>query len=219
MNQRIDKEIKILIVDDHGVVRQGLRGYLDFQPHITVVGEAANGEEALELAQLHLPDVVLMDLIMPKMDGITATRRLRTLAPETKVIILTSFADEEKVFPALKAGAVGYLLKDVSPQELVAAIHSAHQGKAQLHPAVTKMLVDEFVSAAQEPAPADLTHRELEILRLIANGLSNQEIAQTLTISYKTVKTHVSRILSKLHLADRTQAAIYALKNGIVSED
>ena len=221
-------EIRVLIVDDHAMVRQGLRTFLTLSEGIEVVGEAANGLEAVEQARHHQPDIVLMDLVMPQLDGIEATRRIRTLSPKTQILALTSFIDDEKVFTAIEAGALGYLLKDVSPDDLVEAIKAAHRGEAQLHPEATKKLMGQVAARAKpaETAPAkpgkagsaDLTERELEVLRLIATGSSNREIAQTLTIAEKTVKTHVSNILSKLHLADRTQAAIYALHEGLGPE-
>jgi NarL family two-component system response regulator LiaR len=214
-------KISVLIVDDHGIVRQGLRTYLELLDDIEVIGEAQNGVEAVALVRQYRPDVVLMDLVMPEMDGIEATRQIGTISPTTKVIALTSFMDDEKVFPAIKAGAAGYLLKDVSPPDLVKAIQAVHQGERQLHPDITKKLMDQFAEPKVEPTavPGELTARELEVLRLIAQGMSNRELAQALAISEKTVKTHVSNILSKLHLADRTQAAIYALKQGLASEE
>jgi len=221
-------EISVLIVDDHAMVRQGLRTFLTLSEGIEVVGEAANGLEAVEQVRQQQPDIVLMDLVMPEMDGIEATRRIRELSPETQVLALTSFIEDEKVFAAIEAGALGYLLKDVSPEHLVEAIKAAQRGEAQLHPEVTKKLMQQVTAKAkpQETAPSqvdetgseDLTERELEVLRLIASGMSNREIAQALNIAEKTVKTHVSNILSKLHLADRTQAAIYALQKGLGPE-
>jgi NarL family two-component system response regulator LiaR len=208
-------KITVLIVDDHAVVRQGLRTFLELQDDIEVVGEAENGVRAVEQTRQRGPDVVLMDLVMPEMDGIEATRQICALHPDTKVIALTSFAEDDKVFPAIKAGASGYQLKDVSPSDLAEAIRAAHRGETQLHPEVAKKLIDQVADGSQEPTLEELTQRELEVLRLIANGLSNKEIAQELTISDKTVKTHISNILSKLHLVDRTQAAIYALKRGL----
>jgi len=212
--------ISVLIVDDHGIVRQGLRTYLDLLDDIEVVGEAANGAEAVAQVKQYRPNIVLMDLVMPEMDGIEATRQIGDISTSTKVIVLTSFTEDEKVFPAIKAGAAGYLLKDVSPSELASAIRAVHRGEAQLHPDITKKLMSQFVSPAVEPmaAPDELTARELEVLRLVAQGMSNRQVAQTLTISTKTVKTHVSSILSKLHLDDRTQAAIYAYKHGLVPD-
>jgi NarL family two-component system response regulator LiaR len=208
----------VLIVDDHGVVRQGLRTYLELMDDIEVTGEAENGIEAVTLVQQHQPDVVLMDLVMPEMDGIEAIRQTSKISPSTKVIVLTSFADDEKVFPAIQAGATGYLLKDVSPRNLASAIRAVHAGETHLHPEITKMLVDHVTGPKTEQGPDDLTPRELEVLRLLAQGLSNREIAQALSISEKTVKTHVSSILAKLHLADRTQAAIYALRHGVAPD-
>jgi NarL family two-component system response regulator LiaR len=211
-------KISVLIVDDHGVVRQGLRTYLALVDDLEVVGEAANGLEAVAQVRLHQPDVVLMDLVMPEMDGIEATRQVGANSPSTRIIVLTSFADDEQVFPAIKAGAQGYLLKDVSPGDLANAIRAVHAGETHLHPDITKRLVDQWASPRTDPGPDELTPREIEVLQLIAQGMSNREMAQALTISEKTVKTHVSNILSKLHLADRTQAAIYAHRHGFAPE-
>lgn len=210
-----EEKITVLIVDDHALVRQGLRTFLELHDDIEVVGEASNGAEAVEQTRQLLPEVVLMDLVMPEMDGIAATRQIRDLSPDTKVIALTSFSGDDKVFPAIKAGASGYLLKDVSPSDLVDAVRATHRGETQLHPDIARKLMDQVAHRTEEPTPDELTERELEVLRLIAGGLSNREIAKELVISEKTVKTHVSNILSKLHLADRTQAAIYALKRGL----
>ncbi len=213
-------KIEVLIVDDHGVVRQGLRTYLELLDDIEVIGEAENGLEAMAQVRQHQPDVVLMDLVMPEMDGIEATRQVSAISPSTRVIVLTSFADDEKVFPAIKAGATGYLLKDVSPGDLANAIRAVHAGETHLHPDITKKLVDQLASPRSDPRPTpdELTPRELEVLRLIAQGKSNREIARALAISDKKVKTHVSNILSKLHLADRTQAAIFAHRHGVAPE-
>jgi NarL family two-component system response regulator LiaR len=211
--------ISVLIADDHAMVRQGLRNFLDLHEDIEVVGEATNGVEAVDQVRQLLPDVVLMDLVMPEMDGIEATRKIRAISPDTQVIVLTSFAEDEKVFPSIKAGALGYLLKDVSPTDLIKAIQAARRGEAQLHPEIARKLMDEFSSRPREPIPEELTERELDVLRLVARGLTNREIAQKLVISEKTVKTHVSNILGKLRLSDRTQAAIYALRQGLVPED
>ena len=213
-------KIRVLIVDDHGVVRQGLRTYLELLDDIEVIGEAENGLEAVAQVRQQQPDVVLMDLVMPEMDGIETTRQISAVSPSTRVIVLTSFADDEKVFPAIKAGATGYLLKDVSPGDLANAIRAVHAGETHLHPDITKKLVDQLASPETDPRsmPDELTPRELEVLRLIAQGMNNRAIAQALTISEKTVKTHVSNILSKLHLADRTQAAIYAHRHGVAPE-
>ncbi|MEM8530673.1 MAG: response regulator transcription factor [Chloroflexota bacterium] len=214
------ERISVLMVDDHRLVRQGLQDFLELQDDLEIVGEASSGEEGVQLAQDVLPDVVLMDLVLPGIDGVEATRRIKAVSPSTQIIVLTSFTDDDKVFPAIKAGAISYLLKDVQPEELARAIRAAQRNEAVLHPEVAAKLMQEF----NVPRPADnpveqLTERELEVLRLIARGKSNKEIADTLIISEKTVKTHVSNILSKLHLADRTQAAIYALRQRIVPMD
>jgi DNA-binding NarL/FixJ family response regulator/predicted Ser/Thr protein kinase len=210
-------KIKVLLVDDHAVVRQGLRTFLELQDDMTIAGEAANGVEAIEQAKHTQPDIVLLDLMMPKMGGVEATPPIIAACPQARVIILTSFGEDDQVIPAIRAGAQGYLLKDIPPQDLVQAVREAYQGKAQLHPDVARKLMSAVAApppAAPSPDP-DLTERELEVLRLIAQGLNNQQIAQQLTISEKTVKTHVSNILGKLHVDDRTQAAIYALKKGL----
>ncbi len=211
-------KIKILLVDDHAVVRQGLRTFLEVQDDMQVAGEAANGEEAIEQAKLTQPDVVLLDLMMPKMGGVEATPPIIAACPQARVIILTSFGEDDQMIPAIRAGAQGYLLKDIPPHDLVQAVREAFQGKAQLHPDVARKLMSAVAAPPTAPSPGpDLTERELEVLRLIAQGMNNQQIAQTLTISEKTVKTHVSNILGKLEVDDRTQAAIYALKKGLGS--
>ncbi|NLF11989.1 MAG: response regulator transcription factor [Anaerolineaceae bacterium] len=223
------RAVRVLIVDDHAVVRQGLRTFLELQSDppalpIKVVGEATNGVEAVDLACRLQPDVVLLDLVMPGMDGIEATPRIVEGSPHSRVIILTSFGEEDRVVPAIRAGAQGYLLKDIAPAELVQAVRAVHQGKVQLHPEAARRLMSAV--AAREGSPAgqpaapleELTGRELEVLRLIAEGLNNREIAERLVISDKTVKTHVSSILGKLHLEDRTQAAIYALRHGLAPD-
>ncbi len=213
-------KIKVLIVDDHQVVRQGLRTFLELQDDVVVVGEASDGATAVELARALEPDIVLMDLVMPQLDGIAATRQVRALSAKTKVIALTSFAEDDKVFPAIQAGASSYLLKDVSPDDLVEAIRAVHRGEARLHSDVARKLMDAVRSEPTPPphdsSPDDLTERERDVLRLIAQGRTNSEIAQQLVISDKTVKTHVSNVLSKLHLDDRTQLAIYAIKHRLV---
>ena len=219
------EKIRVLIVDDHAMVRQGLRTFLQlqdtFSPPIEVTGEAANGMEAVELARQTQPDIVLLDLVMPEMDGLQAAPKIIECSPNSRIIILTSFGEEDKVLPAIRAGAQGYLLKDIPPAELVQAVRDVYLGKVQLHPEVVKKLMS-AVAAKEEPRPSHsavqsnngLTEREQEVLRLIADGRSNREIAEKLFISEKTAKTHVSNILSKLHLDDRTQAAIYALRRG-----
>jgi NarL family two-component system response regulator LiaR len=214
-------KISVLIVDDHGVVRQGLRTYLELLDDIEIVGEAGTGIEAVEQVNKHRPDIILMDLVMPEMDGIEATRQILVISPESKVLVLTSFAEDELIFPVLEAGATGYLLKDVDPNELHQAIKAVHEGDVQLHPEIMKKLVRRVTTPQRESDSVsnDLTPRELEVLSLIAQGQSNREIAMALSISEKTVKTHVGNILSKLHLSDRTQAAIYAYKHGLAPDE
>ncbi|HUV89745.1 MAG TPA: response regulator transcription factor [Anaerolineae bacterium] len=234
------ENIRVLIVDDHAVVRQGLRTFLELHGALSpagtssddvsalpieVVGEAANGAQAVDLAGRFQPDVVLLDLVMPGMDGIQATPRIVACSPHSRVIILTSFGEEDKVIPAVRAGAQGYLLKDIPPDELARAVRAAYLGQVQLHPDVARKLMSAV--AAQDPptgkpgqaAVDELTGRELEVLGLIARGFNNREIAETMVISEKTVKTHVSSILGKLHLEDRTQAAIYALRHGLAPDE
>jgi NarL family two-component system response regulator LiaR len=208
--------IRLLIVDDHGVVRQGLRMYLALDPELEVVGEAANGAEALRLAHELKPDVVLMDLLMPVMDGVAATEAIRRELPEVEVIALTSVLEDSAVYGAMRAGAIGYLLKDTEADELCRAIKAAAAGQVQISPPVVARLLRE-VSAPQKPEP--LTKRETEVLRQLALGKSNKEIAATLVIAEKTVRTHVSNILGKLGVASRTQAALHAMRSGLVSLD
>jgi NarL family two-component system response regulator LiaR len=212
------EKIKILIVDDHQVVRQGLRTFLELHDDVVVVGEAGDGVTAVEMVRQLEPDVVLMDLVMPRLDGIAATRQVKSSGIHSKVIALTSFAEDDKVFPAIQAGASSYLLKDVSPDDLVEAIRAVHRGEARLHPDIVRKLMEQVAHQASpsREAPADdLTEREREVVCLVTQGRSNSEIAQTLCISDKTVKTHISNILSKLNLQDRTQLAIYAIKHGL----
>ncbi len=217
------EKITVIIVDDHAVVRRGVRAFLETQPDIQVVAEASSGEKAIHQVARYLPDVVLMDLVMQGMDGVTATREIKRLSPRTQVIVLTSYHDDEHIFPAIRAGAISYLLKDTTPDDLVKAVRKAAQGEATIHPTVAARLIKEMQQppqTAESLAPfADLTQREMEVLRLIANGLSNAEIAEKLIISKGTVKSHVSNILSKLHLADRTQAAVLAWKQGIMKDN
>jgi two-component system, NarL family, response regulator LiaR len=211
-----EDKITVVIVDDHTIVRQGLRTYLELQPDVLVVGEAANGNEAMAVVRDNLPDIVLMDLVMPVMDGVDATRAITAMSPSTRVIVLTSFSEDEKVFASIKAGAQGYLMKDVLPSDLVAAIRTVNRGEAQLDPEIARKVMQEFANPQPVAPKHDLTDRELEVLRLIAQGKSNKDISEDLVLSEKTVKTHVSNILQKLHLSDRTQAAVFALRQKIV---
>ncbi len=212
--------IRVLIADDHLIVRKGIETLLSTEDDIQVVGQVANGSEAVTQAQTLKPDVVLMDLVMPEMDGIEATRQITVKQPGTRVLVLTSFAADDKVFPAIKAGALGYLLKDSGPEALVQAIHQVHRGEPSLDPSIARKVLAEMVSTPKKPLSVDpLTDRELEVLRLIARGCNNKEIAEQLVIADITVRTHVSSILGKLHLASRTQAALYALREGIASLD
>jgi two-component system, NarL family, response regulator LiaR len=213
--------ITVLLVDDHEMVRRGVRAFLQTRPDITVVAEAGSGEEAVRLAAEHAPDVALMDLIMPGMDGVEATRRLTARSPRTNVVMLTSYHDDEHIFPAIRAGALSYVLKEVGPEELADAVRKAAAGEAVLHPRVAARVVRELHGARRDEPNAfrELSDRELEVLKLIADGLSNAEIAGRLYVSEKTVKSHVSNILGKLHLADRTQAAVYAWRQGVVRRD
>ena len=215
----METRITVLIVDDHALVRSGIVGFLNTQADIEVIGEAESGSQALSLIEKHVPDVVLMDLVMPGMDGVTATAEVKHLSPRTQVVILTSFHEDKHIFPAIEAGALSYILKDIGPNELIATIRAAARGDATLHPEVARRLMQQVRQEATS-APLDhLTSREREILLLIARGLSNAEIAQQLVLGHQTVKGHVSNILSKLHLADRTQAAIYAWRSGLLRDD
>jgi NarL family two-component system response regulator LiaR len=213
--------ITVLLVDDHELVRRGVRAFLETQPGITVVAEAGGGEEAVRLAAEHAPDVALMDLIMPGMDGVEATRRLTAQSPRTNVIMLTSYHDDEHIFPAIRAGALSYVLKEVGPEQLADAVRKAAAGEAVLHPRVAARVVRELHGARRDEPNVfhELSDRELEVLKLIAGGMNNAEIAGRLYVSEKTVKSHVSNILSKLHLVDRTQAAVYAWRQGVVRRD
>jgi two-component system, NarL family, response regulator LiaR len=209
--------IRVLIADDHAVVRRGLRTFLELQDGIEVVGEAEDGEEAVDAAERLSPDVVLVDLVMPRVDGITAIRRIRQGASAARVIVLTSFLDDDKLLPAVRAGAAGYLLKDVQPQELVGAIRTVYAGEALLHPAAAARLMAEVAAGGERnDARSLLTRRELEVLDLVARGLPNKLIARELGVSEKTVKTHVGNLLRKLGVTDRTQAALYAVREGLV---
>jgi NarL family two-component system response regulator LiaR len=210
--------IRVLIADDHAIVRKGICALLATEPNIEVVGEARDGQEACTQAQKAKPDVILMDLVMPGMDGLEATRRIVNLQPEARVLVLTSFAEDDQVFPAIKAGAHGYLLKDTGPEDLVQAIQQVHRGESSLHPSVARRLLRQLSASSEQGSDRDvLTERELEVLRLVAQGQSNKEISGMLTISEATVRTHVSNILAKLNLCSRTQAALYALREGLAS--
>ena len=208
--------IRILIVDDQKIVRKGLRVLIETKPHLEVVGEAVNGDEAILQTQALQPDVILMDLEMPRKDGIDAIQEIKRENSEARILVLTSYGDDARVFAAVKAGALGYLLKDASPQELVAAIEAVNQGEPSLDSSLAMKLVRELNRPSSlPPTPEPLTSREMAVLKLLAQGLSNQEIAAALTISERTVGGHVSNILTKLHLANRTQAALYALREGL----
>ncbi|MGI8778752.1 MAG: response regulator [Solirubrobacteraceae bacterium] len=207
--------IRVVIADDHAVVRQGLRTYLALQDDIDVVAEAADGAEAVDEVTRHAPDVVLLDLAMPRLDGVGALRELRERAPEARVIVLTSFGEDDRLFAALRAGAAGFLLKDSEPADIVRAIRSAHAGQAPLSPATATRVVEELTRGGHARATDLLTRRELDVLRLIARGRSNKRIALELGVAEKTVKTHVGHVLAKLGLSDRTQAALYAVREGL----
>ncbi len=211
--------ISVLIVDDHAVVREGLRTFLELQEGLEVVGEAADGREAIDAARRLQPDVILMDLVMPELDGVAAMRVLRTEVPDTRVIVLTSFLDDERLLPAIQAGAAGYLLKNVEPSELARAIQAAHRGEAIIDPSAAARLVQAFADSAtvRPPEPERLTRREHEVLELIVGGRSNKRSAIELGIAEKTVKTHVGHVLEKLGVTDRTQAALLAVRDGLVN--
>jgi len=213
--------ISIILVDDHEVVRNGVRAYLDTLPEFKVVGEGASGEDAIHLVTEFIPDVVLMDLIMPGLDGVETTRQIKKISPRTQVVVLTSYHDDVHIFPALKAGAISYILKDMKMDKLLDAIRRAVSGEVTLHPLVAARVLRSLrgENEDEEAIFADLTERELDVLKLIANGLTNSQIAEKLVISENTVKGHVSNILSKLHLADRTQVAVYAWQKGIVKRE
>ena len=218
-----DAPIRVLLVDDHGVVRRGLEAYLDLVDDIEMVGEAGNGQEALaRVAEMDAagppPDVVLMDLLMPEMDGIAATAAIKERWPDIEVVALTSFIEEDKIHGALQAGATGYLLKDAAATEVAAAIRAAHQGEMHLAPAVARRLAESLRAPTREKPIEPLTEREREVLRLVAHGKANKEIARQLEISERTVRTHVSSILGKLGLVSRTQAALYAVREGLIPE-
>ncbi len=214
------KTIRVLIADDHAIVREGLRAVLSEAGGFEVVSEVGNGQEAVAQAEALQPDVILMDLLMPVMGGIEATGQITRRKLGARIIVLTSFAADDQVFPAIKAGAMGYLLKDSSPEDLVHAIHQVYLGEPSLHPNIARMVLKEIAHPPEpEPVPDALSARELDVLRLVARGLSNREIADKLVISEPTVRAHMSNILGKLHLASRTQAALYAVREGLVSDE
>jgi two-component system, NarL family, response regulator LiaR len=210
--------IRVLIVDDHPVVREGLRGLIEIQPNLELAGEAVDGVEAVEKARSLQPDVILLDMVMPRKDGVQAIGEIKQENPQARILVLTSFSESEKALPAIKAGALGYLLKDSAPEDLLQAISNVYHGQISLHPAIARLLVQELSQPSDlPPAEEPLTEREVEVLQLISQGLSNQEIADVLVVGERTVSTHVSNILDKLHLANRTQAALYALRKGLAS--
>jgi NarL family two-component system response regulator LiaR len=211
-------KIRVLVADDHAIVRKGICALLATEPDIEVIGEAGDGMEAVSQALEFEPDVILMDLVMPGTDGLEATRQISACQPQTRILVLTSFAGDDQIFPAIKAGALGYLLKDSEPEQLVQAIQQVYRGESSLHPSIARRLLRELSNpTGQGPNTDSLTEREIEVLRLVAQGQSNREIAEKLTISEATVRTHVSNILSKLNLCSRTQAALYALREGLAS--
>jgi len=216
----VTENIRVLIADDHPLIREGLRGLLAAEPGLELVGEAADGSEAVEKTALLRPDVILLDLLMPVKSGIEAIIEIKENDPKARILVLTSFADDDQVFPALRSGALGYLLKDSSPQDLLRAIRSVYRGESSLHPTIARRLVLQFTQPAVYSSTENpLTQREVEVLKLVAQGLSNQNIADELVVSERTVGKHVGNILEKLHLANRTQAALYALREGLSTLD
>jgi NarL family two-component system response regulator LiaR len=216
-----EKPIRVLIADDHPVVRRGLGSLINIRSDMELVGEAVDGAEAVDKARLLKPDVILLDLMMPRKGGLEAIGEIKQENPDACILVLTSFADDDKVFPVIKAGALGYLLKDSPPEMLIQAIHDVYRGESSLHPTIARKLIRELNQPPADLPPTEepLTRREMEVLRLVARGQSNQEIATELVISEGTVRIHVSNILSKLHLANRTQATLYALQEGLAGSD
>jgi NarL family two-component system response regulator LiaR len=215
-----DSVIRILVADDHAIIRRGIRAVLELVPDVEMVGEAETGADAVAEAERLQPDVILVDLVMPGMGGIEAIQQITARQPEARILVLTSYAGEENIFPAIKAGALGYHLKDSSPHDLLRAIRQVHQGESSLHPVIARKVLQELARPSEAPPTADpLTPREVDVLRLVAQGLENEGIAAELVISEATVRTHLSNILGKLHLASRTQAALYALRAGLASLD
>lgn len=218
----MDTSIRILIVDDHAIVREGLRGLIRVEPDMLLVGEATSGREGVEKALTLRPDVILMDLLMPEMDGVTAIAEIKTRWPEARVLVLTSFLEDDKVFPAIEKGALGYLLKDTQPDELLDAIRGVYRGETMLHPSIARKImqrIQERSEGNKRSEGPELTERELDVLRLLAQGDGDREIAEKLVVSERTVHFHVGNILSKLHLANRTQAALYAIRKGLAKPD
>ncbi len=216
----MENTIRILICDDHSVVREGLRALIATEADMSVVGEAADGERAVAAYRELQPDVTLLDMVMPRMDGLEAIGAIKAEFPNARILVLTSFAEDDMVFPAIKGGALGYLLKDSSPDELIRAIRDVSRGEASLHPSIARRLIMELSQPTSlPPTPEPLSERELDVLKLVAKGYSNEEIADALIVSERTARGHVSSILSKLHLANRTQAALYALREGIATLD
>jgi NarL family two-component system response regulator LiaR len=211
------KRIRILITDDHAVVREGLRSFISLEPDMEVVGEAGDGIEVVQKAQTLDLDIILMDIVMPRLTGLEALQQLNETNNPAKIIVLTSFAEYEQIYPAIKAGAMGYLLKDSTPEQLVQAIRNVFQGQTTLSPVIARMLIEEINQETDLPPTEDpLTDREVEVLKLVAKGYTNSEISHQLVVSEGTIGTHISNILGKLHLANRTQVALYALRKGIV---
>ncbi len=218
----MDKSIRILVVDDHAIVREGLRGLIEIESDMELIGEAKSGQEGVEKALALHPDVILMDLLMPEMDGVTAIKEIKAGWPEACVLVLTSFLEDDKVFPAIENGALGYLLKDTQPDELLDAIRGVHRGETMLHPSIAKKIMQRIQEHSDEDKKQDdqeLTEREMDVLRLLAQGDGDREIAEKLVVSERTVHFHVGNILSKLHLANRTQAALYAIRKGLAKPD
>jgi NarL family two-component system response regulator LiaR len=214
------EQIKILIADDHAIVRKGLRTLISSETGMQVAGEAGDGVEAVEKALALQPDVILMDMVMPRQSGLAAIQQLQEVDCSSRILVLTSFAEDEQIFPSIRAGALGYLLKDASPDELLQAIYDVHRGEPSLDPSVAMKLMQEISRPAELPPTEEpLTEREVDVLRLVARGMTNQEIAEKLVISQRTAANHVANILGKLHLANRTQAALYALREGLASLD
>jgi len=216
------EQIRILIVDDHAIVREGLRGLIGIESDMELVGEAASGQEGVEKALALKPDIILMDLLMPEKDGVTALKEIKDQWQEARILVVTSFLEDDKVFPAIENGALGYLLKDTQPDELLDAIRGVHRGETMLHPSIAKKImqrIQEHSEESKKPEGQELTGRELDVLKLLAQGDGDREIAEKLVISERTVHFHVGNILSKLHLANRTQAALYAIRKGLAKPD